>query len=100
MILVRRTREHPEVRIGSSVRGAIDTVAVARSLAGLRAGAVTDRSVGLDAAVVALAGRLRLREGSTRKPEDIVTEIWLDVFGREEDGGGGKATAPAGADRT
>ena len=98
--VVRRTREHPEVRIGSSVRGAIDTVAVARSLAGLRAGAVTDRSVGLDAAVVALAGRLRLREGSTRKPEDIVTEIWLDVFGREEDGGGGKATAPAGADRT
>jgi MoxR-like ATPase len=98
--VVRRTREHPEVRIGSSVRGAIDTVAVARSLSGLRARPVTDRGVGLDAATVALAGRVRLREGSTRRPEDIVTELWLDVFGREEDDGEGKASAPAGAART
>jgi MoxR-like ATPase len=98
--VVRRTREHPEVRIGSSVRGAIDTVAVARSLSGLRAVPVTDRAVGLDAAIVALAGRLRLREGSARRPEDIVTELWLDVFGREEGDGEGKASAPAGAART
>jgi MoxR-like ATPase len=102
--VVRRTREHPEVRIGSSVRGAIDTAAVARSLADLRGVAPTDRGVGLDAAVVALAGRLRLREGSVRKPEDIVTEIWRDVFGRDDEpedaDGPGKATAPTGADRT
>src|SRR6185436_6158416 len=30
--VVRRTRAHPDVRIGSSVRGAIDTVAVVGSL--------------------------------------------------------------------
>ncbi len=95
--VVRRTREHAEVRIGSSVRGAIDTVAVARSLAGLRGTRPTERAVSLDAAVVALAGRLRLREGSARKPEDIVTEIWLGVFGRDDEDGQGKAAAPAGA---
>ncbi len=97
--VVRRTRVHPEVRIGSSVRGAIDTAAVARSLGELRAVGSTDRSVSLDAAVVALSGRLRLREGSSRNPEDIVTEIWFDVFGRDEsaDAAAGKATAPVGA---
>ncbi|MFT3851423.1 MAG: MoxR family ATPase [Ilumatobacteraceae bacterium] len=93
--VVRRTREHSEVRIGSSVRGAIDTVAVARSLSGLRGAPIADRGVSLDAAVVALSGRLRLREGSLRKPEDIVVEIWTEVFGREDDEG--KVTAPAGA---
>ena len=34
--LTRATREHPDVRQGSSVRGAIDLVAVARSLADVR----------------------------------------------------------------
>ena len=100
--VVRRTREHPEVRIGSSVRGAIDTVAVARSLAGLR-GVAADgsRASSLDAAIVALAGRLRLREGSARKPEDIVTEIWLErVRPRRRRDGQGKAAAPAGAHPT
>ena len=97
--VVRRTRVHPEVRIGSSVRGAIDTAAVARSLGELRALPSVDRGVSLDAAVVALSGRLRLREGTSRNSEDIVTEIWFEVFGRDgsEIDGQGKATAPAGA---
>jgi MoxR-like ATPase len=98
--VVRRTRVHAEVRIGSSVRGAIDTAAVARSLGELRALDSTDRGVSLDAAVVALSGRLRLREGSNRNPEDIVTEIWFEVFGGDADADGaasGKATAPTGA---
>jgi MoxR-like ATPase len=100
--VVRRTRVHPDVRIGSSVRGAIDTVAVANSLAGLRGLHAHDDAVGLDAALVALSGRLRLREGCSRSAESIVTEIWADVFRtadaeRGESGGGGKAHAPTGA---
>jgi MoxR-like ATPase len=93
--VVRRTREHPDVRIGSSVRGAIDTAAVAASLASLRGRSATDEVVGLDAAIVALSGRLRLRDGATRPAEDIVTELWRDVFapGSPE----GKASAPTGA---
>ena len=99
--VVRRTRTHPDVRIGSSVRGAIDTVAVATSLAGLRGATPHDPGVGLDAALVALSGRLRLREGCNRSAETIVTEIWTEVFGspaeQGEGGDGGKAHAPTGA---
>jgi len=93
--VVRRTRTHPDVRIGSSVRGAIDTVAVANSLAKLR-GVPLDDATGLDAALVALSGRMRLREGCARRPEDIVTELWREVFHPES--APGKAGAPTGAD--
>ncbi len=95
--LVRRTRHHPEVRIGSSVRGAIDATAVAASLSTLRGLPPTNPSVGLDAALVALSGRIRLREGTTRTAEEIVTELWAEVFGRQIEGGQGKAGAPTGA---
>jgi MoxR-like ATPase len=96
--LVRRTRTHPEVRIGSSVRGAIDATAVAASLSELRGLPVATPSVGLDAALIALSGRIRLREGTTRTAEEIVTELWAEVFGRRADGEGqGKAGAPNGA---
>jgi len=96
--LVRRTRTHPEVRIGSSVRGAIDATAVAASLSELRGLPVANPSVGLDAAMIALSGRIRLREGSSRTAEEIVTELWAEVFGRRADGEGqGKAGAPNGA---
>lgn len=102
--LVRRTREHPEVRIGSSVRGAIDLVRVATSLGALRAAEASGWHVGHDAAQVALSGRIRLHESSTRRPEDIVEELYRAVFGApprpeaDDDGddsaGGG---APGGA---
>jgi MoxR-like ATPase len=98
--VVRRTRSHPDVRIGSSVRGAIDTVAVANSLAGLRGGSPQDVALGLDAALVALSGRMRLREGSNRSPESIVTELWNAVFEPADEAsvdGAGKALAPTGA---
>ena len=99
--LVRATRTHPDVRVGSSVRGAIDMVFVAQSLAELRELPVLAPKVSLDAALVALSGRIRVREGTNRTPEDIVTELWESIFNRStgDDGGGdeGKATAPTGA---
>jgi MoxR-like ATPase len=95
--LVRRTRSHPDLRVGSSVRGAIDMAAVASSLASVRGATVTDPGVSLDAALVALSGRVRMREGSTRTSEDVVTELWNDVFAPSTEVGGGKATAPTGA---
>jgi len=81
--LTRRTREHHDVRIGSSVRGAIDMARIATSLARARRTAVTDWHVGLDAALVALSGRVRLVESSTRPPEDVVRELYEAVFGSE-----------------
>jgi len=95
--LVRRTRTHPDLRVGSSVRGAIDMAAVARSLASVRGSTVHDSGVSLDAALVALSGRVRLREGSTRTSEDVVTELWNEVFVPTTEAGGGKVSAPTGA---
>jgi MoxR-like ATPase len=80
------------------VRGAIDIALVAEQLAALRSRPSTDPSVGLDAAVTALSGRVRVREGVSRSAEDIVTDIWTDVFRVATDhGDGGKAPAPSGA---
>ena len=97
--LVRRTRTHPDLRIGSSVRGAIDFGAVATSLAQLRGRPLTDRAVSLDAALVALSGRVRVREGCARDPESIITELWEAVFEPVESDPPepGKANAPTGA---
>jgi MoxR-like ATPase len=97
--LVRATREHPDLRIGSSVRGAIDMVMVANSLAAIRDAEPHTPSVSLDAALVALSGRVRLREGTSRTSEDIIRELWESEFGRshaEGDDGEGKAGAPTG----
>lgn len=107
--LVRLTREHPDLRVGSSVRGALDATAVASSLSSLRGLPPSDRRVGLDAVLVALSGRIRVREGSSRTPEEIIVELWDAVFGRPgeeaspsddaEGGSTGKASAPTGAPR-
>jgi MoxR-like ATPase len=95
--LVRLTRVHPELRVGSSVRGAIDAAAMSVSLAAIRGLAPSHPSVSLDAALVALSGRVRVREGVTRSPEEIVTELWEQVFGRVGSGDDeGKADAPTG----
>ncbi len=98
--LVRRTRAHPDIRVGSSVRGSIDMVRLAVSLGGLRGHEAVDWSVGLDAALVSLSGRVRLQESCARSPEDVVRELYQAVFGvqaadpTESTAGGG---APGGA---
>jgi MoxR-like ATPase len=74
--VVRGTREHPDVRIGSSVRGAIDMVLIADELAGLRETTVAEQETALDAACMALSGRIRVHESCHRTPEEIVAELW------------------------
>jgi len=101
--LVRRTRSHPDVRVGSSVRGAIDLTRLTVALAHRRSTEVTDWHAGLDAAVVALSGRVRLHESSDRTAGAVVRELYEAVFGpeprsedaRERDDAGGDA--PGGA---
>jgi MoxR-like ATPase len=104
--LVRRTREHTDLRTGSSVRGAIDLARVAQSLAAARDRPVDDWHVGLDAATVALSGRIKVIESARRDPESIVRELYEAVFGPEpsddrsdEDGdaSGGARARPARA---
>lgn len=85
--VVRATRTHADVRQGSSVRGAIDLVTLARGLRGLRGITHSDwvgdpgraRAVMADAALTSLTGRIRLDEASDRTPEEIVIEL-LDAW--------------------
>lgn len=82
--LTRATREHPDVRQGSSVRGAIDCVLVAGQLAGLRhVPSTVDEGyppLVYDAMVVALSGRIHLDEAAETTPERVLREIWEDHF--------------------
>ena len=93
--VVRLTREHPDVRIGSSVRGAIDTRAVAASLAAAARAAGHRADVGLDAAIVALSGRVRVREGARALPRTIVTELWARCSASRTRPTGRRATGKA-----
>ena len=81
--LVRLTRDHADIRVGSSVRGAIDLVGVAAALSKRRGTTLGDWHTGLDAAQVALSGRMRLHESCSRAPEAVVRELWERIFGAE-----------------
>jgi MoxR-like ATPase len=87
--VTRATREHPDVRQGSSVRGAIDTTLIAGQLLDLRGiapfqhGSNDDESypdVVFDAMVVALSGRIFLDETVEVTPEAVLRQIWEDHF--------------------
>ena len=74
--LTRATRVDPELRRGSSVRGAIDLVAVAGELMQLRGPAAEYGPLVLDAAQLALSARITVDETSDAAPEDVITRIW------------------------
>ena len=82
--VTRATREHPDLRQGSSVRGAIDTVLVAGRLSELRGLEAPDAEgypeLYFDAMIVALSGRIHLDESAERTPEAVLREIWEDRF--------------------
>ena len=82
--VTRATRKHPEIRQGSSVRGAIDLVLVAEQLAKMRAvkdpGADAYPPMVYDAMVVALSGRIHLDDAIDATPEQVLREIWEDRF--------------------
>jgi MoxR-like ATPase len=82
--VTRATREHPDVRQGSSVRGAIDLTLVAGELLALRGiadpGDSRYRDTVFDAMVVALSGRIHLDETAETTPEAVLRQIWEDHF--------------------
>jgi MoxR-like ATPase len=88
----RASRDHPDLRVGSSVRGALDLVAVTLVLAEVRGGPWPE--VGLDGAMAALSGRVTRREGTKRSIEEIVEEIWTRSIQTEEPPDEGKAGGP------
>ena len=89
--LVRATRDHPDVRHGSSVRGAIDTVLVALELGRsrqvivdlpgtVRRPGLAYRELVLDAITVALSGRIQLDPTAVMTPEQVLHDIWEAYF--------------------
>jgi MoxR-like ATPase len=93
--VTRATREHEDIRQGSSVRGAIDLTLVAGQLLGLRGlsglanagrdglaseAAQSYPEVVYDAMVVALSGRIFLDETVDLTPEAVLRQIWEDQF--------------------
>jgi MoxR-like ATPase len=81
--LTRATRQHPDVRQGSSVRGAIDLTLVAGELRALRgdlASSAGYRETVFDAMLVALSGRIHLDETAESSPEAVLRQIWEDHF--------------------
>jgi MoxR-like ATPase len=89
--IVRASRTHPHVQMGSSVRGAIDLVKLNRELKRLRGEDAFE-----DAAIAALSGRLRLNEDCEQTPEEIVREL-LEQLRPTPDEPPGKASAPPAA---
>jgi MoxR-like ATPase len=82
--VTRATREHEDIRQGSSVRGAIDLTLVAGQLldlAGITA-AADERypETVFDAMVVALSGRIFLDETVELSPEAVLRQIWENHF--------------------
>ena len=75
VVLTRATREHRDVRMGSSVRGAIDLSLVLTGLAQLRGERDPGRETGRDAAYAALSGRIRVADGVDRTPESVIDEL-------------------------
>ena len=73
--LTRATREHRDVRMGSSVRGAIDLVLLLTGLLRLRGESGLVRATARDAAQAALSGRIRIADGCDRSPESVIDEL-------------------------
>jgi magnesium chelatase subunit D len=97
--MTRATREHRDVRMGSSVRGAIDLALVLTGLAELRGEPEPSLETARDASYAALSGRIRVTDGVDRTAESVIDELlerlWTEP-GEEADDPG-KAESPAGS---
>jgi len=78
--LTRATREHQDVRMGSSVRGAIDQVLLLAGLATLRHEDRLTRGTARDAVHAALSGRIRIADGVDRTPESVLDELLASIW--------------------
>jgi magnesium chelatase subunit D len=86
--LTRATREHPDVRMGSSVRGSIDLVLLLTGLQRLRGEAGLERGTARDATHAALSGRIRVADGCDRTPESVLDEILDELWPAADDAPG------------
>ena len=104
--LTRATRTHRDVRMGASVRGAIDLVLLLTGLTRLRGEQRMTRDTARDAAWAALSGRIRIADGCDRSPESVLDELLGELWpadglsGLSEPAGGDGTGAAPGAGET
>ena len=88
---MRATREHPDLRSGASVRGAIDYARLVPELVDIRAVSADDWQAGLDAALITLSGRVRRHESCRRSADEVIEEIFRSMRAASPDSAGGDA---------
>ncbi len=71
--IVRKTREHPRIKRGASVRASIDIAHLARSLEG-------DPDRWLKSSLMVLPQRIELKEGQRVRVEQVIEEIVREVL--------------------
>jgi magnesium chelatase subunit D len=98
--LTRATREHRDVRMGASVRGAIDLVLLMTGLARLRGETGMVRATARDAAYAALSGRIRIADGCDRTPESVLDELLEGLWPADSPLPHGQGSGLPGADET
>lgn len=75
--IARETRHHPDIKLGSSVRGGIDMVDIyRRALELLPPGTGDTEEILLRSAIMAFRNRIWIYETTERQAEDILTEIF------------------------
>jgi magnesium chelatase subunit D len=94
----RATRGHRDVRMGSSVRGAIDLVLLLDGLTRLRGERAMARETARDAAHAALSGRIRIADGCDRSPESVLDELLADLWPADAPAPPPETTEPASQD--
>lgn len=74
--MVRKTREHPDIKLGASIRAAIDLVDIVASLQKL---SDQPEQNFLTALPMALSNKIWLNETTSKTPEGIIDDIWSDL---------------------
>lgn len=74
--MVRKTREHPDIKLGASVRAAIDLVDIFASMQKMTD--QPDKNL-LAAARMALSNKIWLNEITARTADEIIEDIWSNL---------------------
>ncbi|MHA1594844.1 MAG: AAA family ATPase [Candidatus Baldrarchaeia archaeon] len=72
--ICRATREHPHIRRGASVRGAIDLVSILQKFGSY------ETEDWINAALMALGTKIEIDESNERSVEDIISEIVVSIL--------------------
>jgi|Deesub1362A_J573_1020465.scaffolds.fasta_scaffold00023_195 MoxR-like ATPase len=75
--LARETRDHPDLKLGVSIRGPIDMVQIAEKMLRLD---LDEREALLDSMMLAFSGKVWLDELSEKSQEEVLEEIFNQIY--------------------